>query len=958
MSTGIRSELDLVGGGYRYGVSLAARSDRFIADGALTSGSAYGHDGVGVGVSLSRNPGRQASMAAAIMDNLNWPTGIVTFLFTDIEGSTARWEADADAMRVALAVHDEALRSVIAVRGGRLFKHTGDGVLAVFSSPVAAVDAAVAAQRSLALPVRMGIATGEAELRGDDYFGSTLNRAARVMAAGHGGQILLANSTAALLNHVESVDMVDLGEHRLRDLSGAQRIFQVRADGLREQFPPLRTLKAARGNLRVQPTSFVGRNQEVSHLVGVVDAQRLVTLTGVGGVGKTRLALQVAGEVAPSFSDGVWVVELAPVGDPSAVASAVADVLGVVQQAGLSVAESVVKAIAGNQQLLVFDNCEHVLDAAADLVEAILARSSAVKVLATTREGLGLSGEHLWRVPSLSVDEGTSSASVVLFVDRARAVVSDFEISRAADADAVVELCRRLDGIPLAIELAAARMGSMSPVEVRDRLHDRFRLLIGSRRGLERHQTLRHVVEWSYDLLSEDERSMLNSCAVFAGGFDLEAAVRVGAGELDEFVVLDLLGALVRKSLVNAQRSDGRTRYGVLETIRQFGDDRLGAAGTGPETRDRHARYFAAKSNEMLEVWNSPAQVRAHQWLDVELSNLRAAFRWSADCDDLDTASAVAITGSLLGVFSQRLEPILWAEELLPAAVSADHRCLLGLSISASMCGWMGRAEQGVHYGAAGLALLDDPRYDDAPLGLGQFWAGLAHVYDHHPEVLVDLSRQNTLRTGDPTGISRAGTLIGLAFLGHTDEIEALGHATLAAAEASGNPAALAYALWSYGMAFRLTDRSRAIGAFERGIIVARDCGARWFEDVSGAWLAMLQVDEPHTALDLIEHALRRMHQSGDPSNVALVAASLAVVLNVLGRHGAAASLFGASDQLLIHIARPEVADMAGQLRAVLGTAAFDEHVREGAAMETGILVRFALEQIEQAMADLTARRY
>src|SRR5271155_106959 len=321
------------------------------------------------------------------------PSGVVTFLFTDIEGSTRRWEADAAAMRVALAAHDAVLRSAIEAHGGWLFKHTGDGVCAAFASPRSAVDAAVAAQQELELPVRMGIATGEAELRGADYFGVVLNRAARVMAAGHGGQILLAESTAGLLS---GVDLLDLGPRRLRDLPTPIGVFQVRAAGLRTEFPPLRALDVSPGNLRAATTSFIGRESEVAELQAAVKAHRLVTLTGVGGVGKTRLALEVAERLHDEFPDGVWFFELAAVTDPAAVPDAVAAVLGITQQPGKSVSESVAAALEGRMRLLVFDNCEHVRDAAADLVEAILTHSDTVKVLATSREGLGVADEQLW----------------------------------------------------------------------------------------------------------------------------------------------------------------------------------------------------------------------------------------------------------------------------------------------------------------------------------------------------------------------------------------------------------------------------------------------------------------------------------------------------------------------------------------------------------------------------------
>ena len=431
------------------------------------------------------------------------PSGVVTFLFTDIEGSTRRWEADAAAMRAALLAHDEVLRSSIEAHDGFLFSHTGDGVAAAFASPRSAVDAAIAAQRNLELPVRMGLATGEAELREGDYFGTVLNRAARVMAAGHGGQILVADSTAVLLT---GVDLVDLGPRRLRDVSVPVGVFQVRAPGLRAEFPSLRALDTSPGNLRPAASSFIGRESELDEVQAAVNAHRLVTLTGVGGVGKTRLALEVAASLADEFPDGVWLFELAAVADPAAVPDAVAAVLGITQQPGKSVSESVAAVLEGRLRLLVFDNCEHVRDAAADLVEAILTHSATVRIVATSREGLGIPDEQLWLVPSLDVGAGIDSASATLFVERTRTVASGFSLDSADEAGAVVAICRRLDGIPLAIELAASRMASMTAIEVRDRLDHRFRLLVGSRRGLARHQTLRHAVAWSYDHLDDAEK--------------------------------------------------------------------------------------------------------------------------------------------------------------------------------------------------------------------------------------------------------------------------------------------------------------------------------------------------------------------------------------------------------------------------------------------------------------------
>ena len=394
-------------------------------------------------------------------------------------------------MRAALAAHDEVLRDAIEAHGGWLFKHTGDGVCAAFASPKSAVDAAVAAQRELELPVRMGIATGEAELRDGDYFGAVLNRAARVMAAGHGGQILVAESTAGLLG---GVDLVNLGPRRLRDVPMPVGVFQVQAAELRAEFPPLRALDTTPGNLRPATTSLIGRESEVAEIEAAVKAHRLVTLTGVGGVGKTRLAFEVAAHLADEFPDGVWLFELAAVTDPAAVPDAVAAVLGITQQPGKTVSESVAAALEGRVRLLVIDNCEHVLAAAADLIEAILAHSATVRILATSREGLGVADEQVRPVRSLDAAAGIDSAAVSLFVERAQGIAPGFSMVDGDEAAAVTEICQRLDGIPLAIELAASRMASMTAGEMRDRLDHRFGCW--SARGAAWNATTRCATRW------------------------------------------------------------------------------------------------------------------------------------------------------------------------------------------------------------------------------------------------------------------------------------------------------------------------------------------------------------------------------------------------------------------------------------------------------------------------------
>jgi class 3 adenylate cyclase len=468
------------------------------------------------------------------------PAGTVTFLVTDIEQSTRRWEDEPEAMRAALARHDAALRDAIERHGGWMFKHTGDGVLAAFALAKPAIEAAITAQRALELPVRMGVLTGEAEPHGDDYFGLAVNRAARTMAAAHGGQIIVAASTAAF---ADDIALADLGEFRLRDLSQPQRLFQVKAPGLKESFPPLRTLDSLPGNLPAQATSFLGREGDLAEVRKLLREARLVTLTGVGGVGKTRLAVQAAADAAAGYKDGVWVVELAGIADPAAIGHAVASVLGVAQQQGKTIEECMAAALAGRQILVVLDNCEHLIEASAALADLLLTHCKDVNLLATSREALMVDGERIWPVPSLGFRDGAQSPAVALFIDRARAVAPDFDAT--SDIAAIADICRRLDGIPLAIELGAARVRAMSPSQIRDRLNERFRLLTGgARRALERHQTLRHVVQWSYDLLTPVERTVLARASVFYGGFSLEAAESIcGSGKVAAADILDICDA-------------------------------------------------------------------------------------------------------------------------------------------------------------------------------------------------------------------------------------------------------------------------------------------------------------------------------------------------------------------------------------------------------------------------------
>ncbi|OBA78044.1 cyclase [Mycobacterium sp. 1164966.3] len=877
----------------------------------------------------------------------------MTFLFTDIEGSTRRWETDADAMRAALVVHDKVLRSAIEDHSGLVFKHTGDGVAAAFASPRSAVDAAVEAQLVLELPVRMGLATGEAELRDGDYFGAVLNRAARVMAAGHGGQVLLAESTASLLS---GVDLIDLGQRRLRDVPVPIGLSQLRAPGLRTDFPPLRTLDTVPGNLRPATTSLIGREAEVDELSAAVRSDRLVTLTGVGGVGKTRLALEVAARLTAEFADGVWLFELASVTDPAAVPDAVAAVLGINQQPGKTVSESIATALEGRIRLLVFDNCEHVLDAAADLIQAILLHSPTVRVLATSREGLGLNQERVRPVRSLDAAAGVESPAVSLFVERAQGIAPGFSMADSAEAAAVIEICQRLDGIPLAIELAASRITSMTASEVRDRLDHRFRLLIGSRRGLERHQTLRHAVSWSYDLLGDAEKALLHRCSVFAGGFDLESACAVaGFDDNDEYAMLDRLDALVRKSLVVVDRSAGRSRFSMLETIRQFAEEQLAVSGEADDVRTAHARHFAGKEADILALWDSPRQREAYDWLTTELANLRTAFRWAADRGDLDVSAVIATYAAFIGFWLENYEPTAWADETVEAARAVDHPRLAFLYTMASQCWFVGRVEEAIGYSDAGQATVRTRR-GEVPFGMEGVLAN-PYLAIGQPDRAVEWCHAFLDRTPDTHVNITALLVMALTIAGREDEAMIAAEGMVNVAEATRNPHSLSLALMADGFAWRHADPERAADAMRRGLTIAHDSGNRFNESHIAINLAQVEVarDDPLSALDHISLAIQRMHDSGNIVTILSPFTNLAILLDQLGIYEPAATIAGFAMSPLTTTTFPEINTVVSHLREVLGDQTYESLDRRGAGMSTAAIARYAFDQIDRARAGLDA---
>jgi predicted ATPase/class 3 adenylate cyclase/DNA-binding CsgD family transcriptional regulator len=574
------------------------------------------------------------------------PTGMATLLLADVEGSTRLWETQPEEMTAAVAALDRAVSDLIAAHGGvrPVEQGEGDSFVVAFARAADALTFALELQRALLAPIRLriGVHTGDVQLRDEgNYIGPTINRTARLRDLAHGGQTVLSGATEDMVvdRLPDGAWLTDLGTHELRDLPRPERVLQLCHPDLRNDFPPLRTAKAAVShNFPVQLTSFVGRGAQMTAVEKLLVDNRLVTLTGAGGAGKTRLGVEIAARIAAEFGDGVWYVDLAPITHPAVVAVAVARAFGLPDQPGRSTMDTLLRFVRDRQMLVVLDNCEHLLDASAELVVALLGGAPGLTLLATSREPIGVAGEVSWRVPSLSV----ADEAIELFVDRARRARPDFAVEDD-NAAAVREICRRLDGMPLAIELAAARVRALSPAEILEGLHDRFRLLTGgARTAVRRQQTLRASVDWSHALLSEPERLLFRRLAVFLGGLDLDAAQAVAGGaEMARFQVLDLLTLLVDKSLVVAEHAGGATRYRLLETVRQYALEKLAESGEADAIRSRHRDHYTGLAGLLDAPAGSDYEQRIEQ-AESEIANLRAAFLWSRENSDVELALALA----------------------------------------------------------------------------------------------------------------------------------------------------------------------------------------------------------------------------------------------------------------------------------------------------------------------------
>ena len=750
------------------------------------------------------------------------PVGTVTFLFTDIEGSSSQWESDPVAMRARLARHDEIVRDAIESWGGVVFKHLGDGFGAAFGSAPDAVAAAGAAQAGLgagswpagtAPRVRMGLHSGEASPTGGDYFGPAVNRAARVMAAANGGQIAVSAATAALC---PAVGFRDVGQHVLAGV-GVERLFVVARVGDNR---PLRSAVVTPTNLAADTSSFVGRARDVEELSELIGSHRLVTVVGPGGIGKTRLVTETAARLVQRFSDGIWFCDLAAVGDGGRVVAAVAETVGARPQPDMELVEAIALFLQRRRCLIILDNCEHVLPAAAGLARRLV--EAGVVVVATSRELLGVPGEQLCPIDPLD----PATAGRELFVDRARQRDPHFVLD--ADGElAARDLCRRLDGMPLAIELAAARTRVLSPRAIADRLDDRFKLLRGGRRG-DRHQTLRDTVAWSYELLTDAEAPLFDRLSVFAGGFTLDAVEAVCADhdseerDVDPDDVLDLLAGLVDKSMVQRVRGNA-DRFTQLETLRQFGTERLDTHGLTSRYRDRHLQYFARLTAQSDAHIFSVDEAKMWAIFDQEWDNLRAAFTHALETGDTEQAVTLVTASAMFAMFAMRFELGDWADQLAARGELVDPQLARVQGVQA----WA-RFSTGDNHGAADLFDTVDARHGIDPNYFNLSNVAFLHLgdldrADQASRILLESARSDPRSTYWASILQPYSLAMSPARI--EDAIDAADRALRIATEA-GCPSAIAYGHTTRGVALLLRDPEAAAAECHLGIEIAATVNA------------------------------------------------------------------------------------------------------------------------------------
>ena len=900
------------------------------------------------------------------------PAGTVTFLLTDIEGSTRLWEAVPDAMEVALGQHNRLITDVIEKHRGVVVTSRGEGdsFFAAFPSAVSAVEAAGACQRRIgreawpagaALRVRMGLHTGEAHVRRGDYVDhAPINRCARVKAAAHGGQVLLTKATHDLVEGRlgGGFGLMRLGEFRLRDLSEPELIYQLTHADLPPDFPPLNTIRA--GNIPLQVTSFVGRSGELRAVAQALTTSRLVTLTGVAGVGKTRLSIEVGRRAAGEYPDGCWFCDLTPARDENAVLRIIAAVLGAAPRPGLSIATGITEYCQARQMLLVLDNCEQVLDPVVQITGTLLRECPGVRILATSREALDAEGEQIFTVGALPLDD-----SVRLFADRATAVQRAFRLD-SANAQAAAEITRRLDGIPLAVELAAARTAALPATQVAALLNERFQLLTGGpRTSSARHQTLRAAIEWSYDLLTGQEQRIFDSLAVFAGSFGPDAVAAVTGAEAGAWSVLDTLAGLVAKSmLIPDQILGAEARYRLLETLREYGLEHLRQRGELDAVQRCHAHYYAAFAQQAGTALVGPEELSWRPRLRAEQDNLHAAVRWALGSDSPDDgASAVAIAASLApytlfdtagGIASL----VARTAERAQTSSLGERIDILG---AAAFDAFQNRGDVQLAERLAHDALRDGVNRDHpgtdaySALIMSQAFTG------RHAEARATL--REWTQSADRTGVSDFDRAVMLgnsvassALTGDMEDARESADRALELARRIGNPSELAGAFWMGSLTRARDDPDEALAFAEQSIALTR-AGA------SGATLghvlpirAQLRAQNGDTsgAVRDLREALTYSHDKGDKVMLMVAFDRGIKVFEALGLTEVVATLAGvvlrgplAVLSILPSAERDDRAALLTRVQAVIGRSGYDQAMKRGAAMNDDEAVTYALDQLD-----------
>jgi predicted ATPase/class 3 adenylate cyclase len=842
---------------------------------------------------------------------------VVTFLFSDIEGSTRLWEQMPERMRPALACHDTIARAAVADHRGQLVKSTGDGIHAAFDDAADALRAALqmqaalvdpSATQGLPLKVRCGLHAGQTQRRDNDYYGSEVNRAARVMSVAHGGQTLMSRAVAdRVMDRLPAAaSLRDLGRVRLRDLTSPEHVFQLLHPKLRADFPPLRSLEATPNNLAQQLNSFIGRERETAEVKAMLAANRLVTLLGMGGIGKSRLSVQLGAEVMDDYSDGVWLVELAPLSDPQLVPQAVASVLGVKEEAGRPVIDALVKFVRDRALLVILDNCEHVVHACADLAKQLLQAAPGLKVLASSRDPLQIAGETVYHVPTLSAPgpntkvtmaEMAQHEAVRLFIDRATAAQPAFRLTDQ-NAVAVADICHRLDGIPLAIELAAARTRALSVEVISARLNDRFRLLVtGDRTVLPRQRTLRALIDWSYDLLPAPERLLFQRLSVFAGGGTLEAVENVGqGGDVESHDVLDLLTRLVEKSLVMMEL--GGERYRMLDTVRQYAQERMAEFGDVAPTCTRHLDFYLSFAETARPQLAGAEQGSWLARLDLERENFLSAHAWSEGLPDtaelgLRMSHALRPYWIYRGLLSLGLR---FSTEVLARAGMQQRtelrcRALFG---AGQFCYFMGRYREARLHLAESLAIARETLNREweagvlQPLGMACFGEGDFESARSCLEEAVNLARSLGNKLELAAALNALAQLLRLE--GKVDDAEPLYEEALPLARELRNGEYVAGLLLNLAMVAVMRDSEgrRAGTLLLEAIDIARSIGSRPSEQsalevASGLAASAALWDEAAHLFGVAKAHARTTGLQTDPADEAFLAQYVARAQAALG---------------------------------------------------------------------------